>query len=81
MYNVLNQDGDKIQVKTINPMIHRHLSGREFTQDDACVKETPKVLEITTEMTREEAIKAYKAKYNKTPSHLMKTENIIKKLW
>lgn len=34
MYNVLNQDGEKIQVEKINPQIHKHISGREFTEDD-----------------------------------------------
>lgn len=38
MYNVLNLEGDRITVKTINPQIHKHLSGRDFTEDDACVK-------------------------------------------
>lgn len=37
MFNVLNQDGEKISVEVIDPTIHRHLSGREFSKDDACV--------------------------------------------
>ena len=37
MYNVLNKEWDRIVVKTIDVMLHRHLSGREFTKDDTCV--------------------------------------------
>ena len=99
MYKVLNQEGERIVVKEINPQIHRHLSGREFNEDDACVK-APKIqtrdytpdtivwvvntetseVTITEEMYREQAIEAYKEKYGRKPSHLMKTENIIAKL-
>ena len=42
MFNVLNEEWEKIVVETINPKIHRHVSGREFTEDDACVKIIPK---------------------------------------
>lgn len=89
MYNVLNMEGDKIVVETINPQIHKHLSGREFTENDACVKKTPMVkkeqmaelkIEVIEELSREQAIEAYKEKYGKKPSHMMKTENIIAKL-
>ena len=34
----------------------------------------------SSEIVREQAIEAYKEKYNRTPSKLMKTENIIAKL-
>ena len=37
-YKVLNIDWDKIIVDEINPQIHRHLSGRDFTEDDRCVQ-------------------------------------------
>jgi len=94
MYKVLNQEGDKIIVETINPEIHRHLSGREFTENDACVKTklevAPKyvkakeedIVEVPhlEELTRKQAIEAYKEKYGRKPSSQMKTENIISKL-
>lgn len=38
MYNVLNTEWERIVVETINTQIHKHISGREFTEDDACVK-------------------------------------------
>ena len=96
-YNVLNMDWERITVDTIDPQIHRHLSGREFTENDACVKKkvvardyTPDTIiatvdsewDITTaeEMTREQAIEAYKGKYGRRPNWMMKTENIIAKL-
>ena len=95
MYKVLNQEGERLIVKTINTQIHRHLSGREFTEDDACVNivipESPykwitmdeavkQTWVYVVELNREKAIEAYKEKYGKKPSHLMKTENIIAKL-
>ena len=95
MYNVLNNEWEKLIVKTINPQIHKHLSGRDFTEDDDCViskDNTVEVIqeeieeldsqvnEITEELTRKQSIEAYTEKYGKKPSHLMKTENIIAKL-
>jgi len=92
-YKVLNNDGDRIVVDTINPQIHKHLSWRDFNENDACV--TSKVTRVETiniakdwiieegetkEMTREQAIEAYKEKYGRKPSSQMKTENIIAKL-
>lgn len=38
MYNVLNNEWERVTVEVINPQIHKHLSGRDFTEDDACVK-------------------------------------------
>ena len=91
-YKVLNLEGEKIVVKEINPQIHRHLSGREFTENDACVKAWWKIIEKrekavdsfwdkdVNEMSREQAIEAYKEKYGRKPNWMMKTENIIAKL-
>ena len=97
MYKVLNREWERIIVESINPALHRHLSGREFTEEELrfkSVKSSPVrkevnnnkkeieevVTEENTEMTREVAIEAYKEKYGRKPSHLMKTENIIAKL-
>ena len=81
-----------IIVDRVDIQIHRHLSGREFTEDDACVKKVKEKLpntikeeeasgiNKTTEMNIEDAREAYKTKYGKYPSNLMKIENIIAKL-
>lgn len=34
MFNVLNEDGVKIQVEKVDTKIHKHVSGRDFTKDD-----------------------------------------------
>lgn len=36
-FKVINKEGETIVVDSINPTIHRHLSGREFTEDDVCI--------------------------------------------
>lgn len=58
MYKVLNNEGEKIVVKTIDPKIHFHLSGREFNESDACVKFKVKAInEIREELVRPEEVK------------------------
>ena len=37
-YKVLNVEGDKIIVDQVDPTIHKHLSWREFTENDACIR-------------------------------------------
>ena len=76
-YKVLNVEGERVIVDRIDPTIHRHLSGREFNENDACVKKEPelKVVEIkeevienivsdkVKELTLQEAKEQYKEKY------------------
>lgn len=95
-YNVLNNDWDKITVDVIDINIHKHLSGREFTEDDACVKqpvtnyndefeekvnrEEKAIYAEIKEMDKEQAIEAYKEKYGRKPHPKAKLETIIAKL-
>jgi hypothetical protein len=87
MYKVLNKEGNIIKVESIDVNLHRHLSGREFNENDTCLmvnelidNDSLKIIKKNSPEEREEAVKAYKEKYGKAPSHLMKTENIIAKL-
>ena len=34
MFNVLNQDGERIQVNKIDPQIHKHVTWRDFTEEE-----------------------------------------------
>ena len=94
-YKVLNTEWETIVVDRIDPTIHKHRSGREFTEDDKCVINIPESpyanismeevckttwIDFEVEYTREQAIDAYKEKFGRKPSSRMKIENIIDKL-
>lgn len=69
-YKVLNPVWEIIIVDMVDPIIHRHLSWRQFNEKDNLIFENNK--------DREKFKKEYKKLYWKNPSSLYTTDSIIK---
>lgn len=78
-FKVLNTEWERIIVDTIDPDIHRHLSGRDFTENDACLQNSNNT-EIWKTIDIEEAREKYKDRFGKNPHHKMKLETIMERL-
>ncbi len=95
-YKVLNVEWEKVIVDQIDPTIHKHLSWRDFNENDACIKEVVKehieiidieeevienfVSDKVEELTLQEAKEQYKEKFWAYPKGNPKLETIISKL-
>jgi len=51
MFNVLNQDGERIQVNKIDPQIHKHVTWRDFTEEEVL-----ELWEVEEEALEEEVV-------------------------
>ena len=79
----MNVDGDIVIVKKIDGTIHRHNSGREFTDEEIetlNARVGVSFVEVVPEMTIEDARSAYKEKYEK-PVAICKKNDLNWLLW
>lgn len=85
-FKVLDHEWNVIIVSEVDKLLHRHLSGREFTQEDNVVFKSKSIeveiptIELPKEITLEQAREMYKEKYWKKPNWMMKLETILSKL-
>ena len=90
-YKVLNTEGERVIVDQIDPTIHKHLSGRDFNENDACinnpvvitednVEEIWGIIDESAKLNLQEAKEVYKEKFWEYPKGNPKLETLLKKI-